>query len=360
MSAPEHEHAWWLALLRVRELGHREALSLIERHGDAERVFREHPKLAPPDWDGVRADIRWLDHDAHHLVRYDDPRYPETLKEIADPPLALFVIGDISLLSAPALAIVGSRNPTASGRENAEAFARHLAGCGLVIVSGLALGIDAAAHRGALGGGHTVAVLAHGLDAVYPKQNKALAAEIAARGALVSEFPTGVPPLPEHFPRRNRIISGLAAGTLVVEATIRSGSLITARMASDQGREVFAIPGSIHNPMSKGCHHLIRQGAKLVDRAEHVLEELGSLVGMVMQRQDRDATPDTATDDETLDVEYEQLLECMEDTPLTVDRLVARSGLTPEIVSSMLLIMELRGIVRSAPGGGYAKRPKGT
>lgn len=359
MNAPEHDHAWWLALLHAPDTSPRQVLDALERHGNAERAWRALLKSSTPDWSAVETDLAWLAGEGRHLLRIDDPAYPAALREIPDPPLALFVAGDPSVLAEPALAIVGSRNPTATGRENAEAFAAHLAGCGLVIVSGLALGVDAAAHRGALSTGRTVAVLGHGPDSVYPRQNKALAAEIAANGALVSEFPPGTPAARGNFPRRNRIISGLAAGTLVVEAALRSGSLITARTASEQGREVFAIPGSIHNPMAKGCHRLIRQGAKLVDDAEHVIEELGSLVGAVIERRDERGTV-ASDDDEALDDDYESLLECMEDTPLTVDRLVARSGLTPEIVSSMLLIMELRGLVRSAPGGGYAKRPMGS
>lgn len=359
MNPPAHPLAWWLALLRAPGLAPPAVLAALERHaGDAEAAWRALRPGSPPDWVGVQRDLAWLDADSHHLLRILDPGYPRVLAQTADPPLALFVAGDPAVLDLPALAIVGSRNPTAVGRENAEEFAAHLAGCGLVIVSGLAVGIDAAAHRGALRTGTTVAVLGHGLDDIYPRDNRALAAEIAAAGAVVSEFPVGVPPLPEHFPRRNRIISGLAAGTLVVEATLRSGSLITARTATEQGREVFAIPGSIHNPMAKGCHHLIRQGAKLVESAGHVLEELAPLLDFTAHP----ATPTTmegAGDADTpLDEDYQRLLECLEDTPVTVDRLVARSGLTPEIVSSMLLIMELRGLVRAAPGG-YARCPKG-
>lgn len=359
MKPPAHPHSWWLALLRAPGLATPALLAALERSGgDAEAAWRSLRPKDPPDWDGVRRDLDWLDKDGHYLLRITDPGYPRMLAQTADPPLLLFVAGDPALLGHPALAIVGSRNPTAVGRENADAFAAHLAGCGLVIVSGLAVGIDTAAHRGALRTGTTVAVLGHGPDDIYPRDNRALAKEIAANGAVVTEFPVGTPPLPEHFPRRNRIISGLTTGTLVVEATLRSGSLITARTATEQGREVFAIPGSIHNPMSKGCHHLIRQGAKLVDSAEHVLEELAPLLDLTMDTSVAATSTGTEEREEALDADYEQLLECLEDTPVSVDRLVARSGLTPEIVSSMLLIMELRGLVRAAPGG-YARSPKG-
>lgn len=359
MKPPAHPHAWWLALLRAPGLPPAPMLAALERHsGDAEAAWRALRPDTPPDWDGVRRDLEWLGADDHHLLCYGEPGYPRALLQIGNPPPVLFVAGDPDILDHPALAIVGSRNPTAVGRENAESFAEHLAGCGLVIVSGLAVGIDTAAHRGALRNGATVAVLGHGPEDIYPKGNRALAKQIAANGAVITEFPVGTPPLPENFPRRNRIISGLAAGTLVVEATIRSGSLITARTASEQGREVFAIPGSIHNPMAKGCHHLIRQGAKLVDRAEHVLEELAPLLEIPLDSSI--VAPAGVTEDveEALDADYERLLECLEDTPVPVDQLVARSGLTPEIVSSMLLIMELRGLVRAAPGG-YARRPNG-
>ncbi len=213
------------------------------------------------------------------LLPLSDPLYPPLLRQIPDPPIALFVRGDATLLSEPQLAMVGSRNPSVEGRRNAEEFAEYLAKCGLVITSGMALGIDAASHKGALKGGKTVAVWGTGLDKAYPPRNRELAEEIIAKGVVVSEFPPGTPPLPTHFPRRNRIISGLAVGTLVVEAAKQSGSLITARLASEQGREVFAIPGSIHNPMARGCHRLLRDGAKLVESAGDILEETGAAAG---------------------------------------------------------------------------------
>lgn len=364
----------WLALVRAPGLGLRQAHALLERFGSpaalmdvpASELARSglpetvRASIREPDRDAIERDLEWLAGENRHLVCWGDAHYPSLLAGIDDPPLALFVAGDPSLLDSPALAIVGSRNPTAAGRENAGAFAGFLAGCGLTIVSGMALGIDAAAHRGAMRTGRTIAVCGTGLDEVYPAEHRRLAAEIVDNGALVSEFPCGTGARTENFPRRNRIISGLAVGTLVVEAAIRSGSLITARLASEQGREVFAIPGSIHNPLAKGCHRLIRQGAKLVDAAEHIIEELGSLLGIDDARIAGAAGPHrengTAADEPELDEDYEKLFECLEDTPISIDRLVERSGLTPDAVSSMLLIMELRGIVESAPGGRYARR----
>jgi DNA processing protein len=275
------------------------------------------------------------------------------LREIPTPPPVLFVRGDPALLSRPQLAIVGTRNPTASGRRTAREFAAHLAGAGLVITSGLALGIDAEAHRGALEQGWTVAVMGTGPDRLYPARHRELARQIAEQGALVSELPPGTPPNAENFPRRNRVISGLSLGTLVVEAATQSGSLISARLAGEQGREVFAIPGSIHNPMARGCHALIRQGAKLVETGADILEELGPLAATV-------TTPDPHPRDiptspaVSPDPEHAALLALLGESPTAIDTLVERSGLTAEAVSSMLLIMELQGYVASA-GGFYTR-----
>jgi DNA processing protein len=298
----------------------------------------------------------WLAAPGNHLLRLDDPRYPDLLRQIPDPPPVLYVRGDPAALGNLQLAIVGSRNPTRGGLENARAFAAHLAGAGLTITSGLALGIDAAAHEGALAaGGTTIAVTGTGLDRVYPARHRELAHRIAGQGALVSEFPPGTPPRPAHFPQRNRIISGLSLGTLVVEAARRSGSLVTARHALEQGREVFAIPGSIHNPLARGCHALIRQGAKLVETADDILEELGALAVAVTA----DATaPDAPAGAGELDPEYRRLLDALGHDPLPIDELVARSGLTAESVSSMLLILELQGYVAPEAGGRYARIDK--
>ena len=290
------------------------------------------------------------------LITVLDPDYPSLLRQIPDPPAALFARGDVTLLASPQLAMVGSRNPSVEGRRNAEEFAAYLVKCGLTITSGMALGIDAASHRGALkGGGRTVAVWGTGLDKAYPPRNRDLAEGIAAQGLIVSEFPPGTPPLPIHFPRRNRIISGLSVGTLVVEAASRSGSLITARLASEQGREVFAIPGSIHNPMARGCHRLLREGAKLVESAADILEELAPLLGIQTPEVALTAAADSAAEAPSEDPEYKLLLNSLDFAPTSVDALVERTGLTPEVVSSMLLMLELQGHVEASPGGRYSR-----
>jgi len=287
----------------------------------------------------------------HQLIVWTDDDYPALLREIPDPPVALYVVGERQWLTRPQLAIVGSRNPTPAGTEHARAFAGSLAQMGLVITSGLALGIDGAAHRGALdAGAATVAVCGTGLDRVYPARHRELAHAIAEHGALVSEFVLGSPPLPGHFPIRNRLISGLALGVLVVEAALESGSLITARLALEQGREVFAIPGSIHSPQSRGCHALIRQGAKLVENAADVLEELGALAGFASA-----AVAAAPRADVKLPTRALQLLDCLGHEPTTLDTLVERSGLTADAVSSMLVAFELDGLVAVMPGGRYQR-----
>ncbi len=289
----------------------------------------------------VERALEWASAPRRAIITLADDRYPSQLLEIPDPPALLYVQGDPAFLSGTSIAVVGSRNATPQGLANAQAFARTLSGAGITIVSGLALGIDAAAHRGGIdGGAGTVAVLGTGADIVYPKKNRALAEDIAARGALVSEFPLGTPPLQPNFPRRNRLISGLTRGCLVVEAALPSGSMITARLAAEQGREVFAIPGSIHSPLSKGCHALIKQGAKLVESAQDVLEEFG----VSAAARAPDAAPPGA-----------DLLAHMGFDPCDIDTLVARSGLTAEAVSAMLLQLELEGKVGSLSGGLYQR-----
>lgn len=307
--------------------------------------------LSNPDWRLVEMDLTWLGQPDNHLLSLADSRYPLLLRQISYPPPVLFVHGDPDCLRMPQLAIVGSRNPTPLGRETAHLFAAHLSGAGMVVTSGLAFGIDAAAHEGALsGGGLTLAVMGTGLDRVYPAKHRDLAHAIAEHGALVSELSVGTPVTAENFPRRNRLISGLSLGVLVVEAAARSGSLITARLAVEQDREVFAIPGSIHNPLAKGCHALIRQGAKLVETAADILEELGSLAAAVMT-----PMPGIAVKAGTLDNDYQQLLSSIGDAPASVDLLVERCELTAEVVSSMLLILELEGYVAAIPGGLYCR-----
>ena len=286
--------------------------------------------------------IRWTEAPGHSVLTLADTAYPRQLLEIPDPPPLLYVAGNVKLLSSPALAVVGSRNATPQGLKNAHAFARVLSDANMTIVSGLALGVDGAAHRGALEGrGSTIAVLGTGIDVSYPRRNGPLADEIASRGALVSEFPLGTQAHAGNFPRRNRLISGLARGCLVVEAAVDSGSLITARLAADQGREVFAIPGSIHSPLSKGCHALIKQGAKLVESARDVLEELGV------------SAP--AADGPQAPGADQGLLEKMGFDPCDIDELIGRSGLPVDVISATLLKLELDGKISCLPGGLYQR-----
>lgn len=295
----------------------------------------------------IASDLNWLAQDQHHLICFNDARYPALLKQISDPPALLYVSGDPEYLLQPQLAMVGSRHPTASGERTAREFARHLANAGITITSGLATGIDAACHQGALQGlAGTIALVAHGLDKMYPASHHQLAEHITGNGALVSEMPIGTEPQRGLFPRRNRLISGLSLGTLVVEAALRSGSLITARHAMEQGREVFAIPGSIHNPLARGCHSLIRQGAKLVETADDILEELAPHL----------RRPESATNPEKiqinpqrqhaeLDPDHQKLLKCLDYEPRPIDSLVTCSGFSAAQVASMLLILELEGSI---------------
>ncbi len=311
--------------------------------------------LSSPDWAKIEQDLVWLDEPNRHILTLADSHYPELLREIHDPPPLLYLQGDISLLSHWQLAIVGSRNPSESGRKLAYDFSHYLAQGGLCITSGLAMGIDAAAHKGALSaGGKTIAVVGTGLDRVYPAKHRELAHDIASTGLLISEFALGTAPRAENFPRRNRIISALSLGTLVVEAALKSGSLITARMAMEQGREVFAIPGSIHNPLAKGCHKLIREGAKLVETAHDIVEELGPL-SMVQAAPLVDNSEQKQGQQQSLDVDYQTLLDNLGFDPISIDELIQRSGLTAEEVSSMLLLLELKGQVTSLAGGHYVR-----
>ena len=297
----------------------------------------------------VERALAWAAQPGHSIVTLADDAYPKPLLEIADPPALLYARGRTELLSRNALAVVGSRNATQQGAANAEALARALSAAGLTIVSGLALGIDAAAHRGGMAGaGSTIAVLGTGIDIVYPSRNAALAAEIAEHGLLLSEFPLGSGPAAQNFPRRNRLISGLARGCLVVEAALASGSLITARAAAEQGREVFALPGSIHSPLSKGCHALIKSGAKLVESAEDVLTELSGF-----------RPSGFASTQQAVRHGDSGLLAHMGHDPVDVDSLCSRAGLSAEQVSSELLKLELDGRVAALPGGLYQRLEKG-
>ena len=307
-----------------------------------------------PDPALLESTLAWLREPGHWLVAWDDADYPGALLAIADPPPVFCYAGRRELLRRPALAIVGSRNATPQGVEHAEAFAAALAAAGLTIVSGLAIGIDAAAHRGGLSAdGSSIGVLGTGLDRVYPPANQALAGRLAQDGGLLSEFPLGTPPLRENFPRRNRVISGLARGVLVVEATLNSGSLITARLAVEQGREVFAVPGSIHSPFSKGAHRLIRDGAKLVETAQDVLEELGLEPSPAAATTEETATAGRPTD---INGPALKVLAALGHDPAGIDLLARRTGLAADAITVALVELEVAGRVTSLPGGQYQRR----
>lgn len=352
------EFAAWFRLLETPGVSRSAARRLLAACGSPERVLSAHVGLwreiggadaaaglaQPP----ARLDERlavasaWLaGSDDRHVITIGDPTYPALLLQSADPPLLLYAQGDPSWLSQHAVAVVGSRNATPQGEANARAFSKSLSLQGWVVVSGLAQGIDGAAHDGALQGPTgTVAVVGTGLDRIYPPKHKALAHRIAQQGCIVSEFPPGTPALPHHFPQRNRIIAGLSQGTLVVEAAVQSGSLITARLAAEQGREVFAIPGSIHSPQARGCHALIRQGAKLVESAQDILEDL-----RIVEGRSADGEPEA-------DIEGEDnLLMAMGYDPVSLDALQARTGLGTAHLQARLLELELQGDVSRLPGG---------
>jgi DNA processing protein len=303
-----------------------------------------------------RAERGWLEDPRHHVVPFIDPRYPSLLRSTDQYPAVLYVAGNIGVLNDPQLAIVGSRNPTAQGLDTAHEFSEYLAGRGLTVTSGLASGIDSAAHRGALRAqGITLAVLGSGVDVIYPQGNRRLAGDILQQGALISAFPLGTAPRRENFPQRNAIIAGLSLGTLVVEAARRSGSLITARLAATFGRELFAIPGSIHSPLSRGCHELIKQGAKLTETAHDILSELNFsafFAGVQKPPTDPAAGGIVASG---MDKDHKILLDALGFDPADLDILVVRTGFKPEAVSSMMLILELEGHVQAAPGGRYSR-----
>lgn len=380
MPAPEQAHEW-LSLVLVDGLGPKRIAGLEERftspidwHGADDRELREAGlsdkhigQLRRPDEERIERCIQWLAGERRWLVTRDDPLYPPLLKRIPDSPVALFVAGDPNSLVAPQIAIVGSRNATAGGLAHARSFAATLSRAGFAITSGLAEGVDGMAHAGCLdAGGATLAVAGTGLDQVYPARHRELAGRIARSGALVSQFPPGIGPLRGNFPARNRIISGMSLGVLVVEAGLKSGSLITARLANEQGREVFAIPGSVHNPLSRGCHRLIRDGARLVETAEEVVEELGPLARELAAEIEHLLAPDPPDFPSGLeessgsphmedDPEYERLLEAVGFDPTPIDEIIERSQLTPAAVSSMLLMLELNGKVSAHAGGRYSR-----
>lgn len=350
----------WLRLSGIPGLGRDSQRKLLKAFGLPEAIFSSSaselrevigPTLADQllqqeDRHDDETGMEWASQSGNRIITLADDDYPKTLLDTEDPPILLYAKGRFDLLNAPTLAVVGSRNATPQGEANAAAFAQALSEAGITIISGLALGIDAAAHRGALKGrGSTIATIGTGPDRIYPARNQALARDIAAQGLIISEFALGTPPLAANFPRRNRIIAGMAQGCLVVEAAARSGSLITARLAAEAGREVFAIPGSIHSPLSKGCHQLIRQGAKLVESAQDILEELRWEATL--------SSPKSALS--SGDADEAALLKALGHDPCSLDSLIERSGLTPDVLLAMLLALELAGRVAQLPGGLYQR-----
>lgn len=355
----------WLHLTLIPGVGGESQRQLLKAFGSPEAIFSATPaaleaivgqasseRLRTHDCrKGIDAAMAWIAQPGNGVVTLADSAYPQTLLQTVDPPVLLYVKGHTELLNRPAISVVGSRNATRQGEATAEHFGATLSRAGLTVVSGLALGIDAAAHRGALDGrGSTIAVIGTGADRIYPSRNEDLARRIADQGVILSEFPLGTPAMAANFPRRNRLIAGLGRGCLVVEAAERSGSLITARLAAEIGLEVFSIPGSIHSPLSKGCHKLIKQGAKLVESAEDILEELRWEAAVAKDPDVVSRPPD--------DAESARLLDEMGFDPCNLDSLAARTGLTADRLLAMLLPLELDGHVAQLPGGRYQRIPQ--
>lgn len=373
--------AGWLRLGLAKGVGPASQRTLLAAFGLPEQIFATDRTaivsvvgpavadqlLAEPDQAMIAKTLAWAQTPGNHVLTLADPSYPQALLQISDPPVLLFATGDPDVLQQPALAIVGARSATPQGLANAEAFARSLGEAGLTIVSGLALGIDTAAHQGALAGGApTIAVIGTGADRVYPARNRELAHAIAGQGVILSEFPLGTAPLPHNFPKRNRLIAGLSRGVLIVEAALGSGSLITARLASECGREVFAIPGSIHSPLSRGCHRLIRDGAKLVETAEDVLEELAGLPApeprpptsprpRQAEKGSANTPRQTPPGAAVLDDDAARLLASIGHDPVDIDTIATRSGLTLAALYAILLPLELDGHVARLPGGRFQR-----
>ena len=365
----------WLTLVRAPGVGGVGIRALLDRAGSARaacadaRKYHDSIGLNPaalewighPDEARLDADLKWLAMPGHRLLRFDEADFPPQLDTIPQPPAALFVAGNAAALLAPQVAIVGSRSATVQGLATARDFARTLSRAGLTITSGMADGIDGAAHAAALDAGRpTIAVVGTGPDIVYPSKHRELASKIAESGAIVSEFAPGTEARPGHFPRRNRLIAGLALGTLVVEAGLQSGSLITARLAGEAGREVFALPGSIHNPLAKGCHRLIRDGARLVETAAEVIEALGpaaQALGADLRARLEAEEPPAAPEGRgsTQDPDYAALLASLGEAPASLDELAVRTGLAPAALSSMLLLLELEGVVAPAVHGRWQR-----
>ena len=364
----------WLTALRTPGLGPGGLRQWLDRaggdiHAVLAQLRRDGARLDPaalawlerPDEARLAQDLAWLAEPGHRLLRCTDADFPPQLEHIPQPPAVLFVAGDASLLLHPQVAIVGARAASSSGLAHARAFARALADAGFAITSGMADGIDGAAHGAALDiGAGTLAVIGTGPDRVYPRKHHALAKRLAGHGALVSEFPPGTPDRADHFPRRNRIISGLALGVLVIEAGLRSGSLITARLAAEQGREVFALPGSIHNPLARGCHRLIRDGARLVENAAEIVELLAPAarsLGLELAARLGEEGRAEVTVTTAVDPDCRRLLSALGHEPATMEELVQRTGLSAGTLSSMLLMLELDGHIERRPGNAYQAMP---
>ena len=351
----------WLRLTLIPGIGGETQRKLLKAFGSPEAVFSASRQalrelisekniallLETENSKAIATALQWVQGDHLHIVTLADAEYPQALLQIPDPPTLLYVRGRLELLNRRALAVVGSRSPTPQGDQNAERFGRALSESGLTIVSGLALGIDAAAHRGALAGSKdTIAFIGTGIDRIYPARNHELALSIGTEGAIVSEFPLATPVMASNFPRRNRLISGLSLGVLVVEAATESGSLITARLANEQGREVFSIPGSIHSPQSRGCHQLIKQGAKLVETAQDILEELNGAMAQPIA---------PLSTNSPVSVEEAALIDALGFDPCSLDELAARCQQSAEALIAQLLLLELGGKIASLPGGRYQR-----
>lgn len=366
-----NEQSLWVTLNQIPGLGNAGLCQLLAKFGSPDAIFSASisqlneivdTEIAKKINAGINIDaitptLNWLKKDNAHIVTFADSAYPKQLLEVSNPPAVLYAIGNLHWLNHPAIAIVGSRSATPQGEKNAEDFAESLCNQGLCVVSGMALGIDGAAHRGALkANGATIAVVGTGLDIVYPAKHRDLAHKIAERGLIISEFPLGTPSKAQNFPRRNRIISGLSLGCLVVEANIDSGSLITARLAMEQGREVFAIPGSIHSPVTKGCHLLIKQGAKLVENTQDIFEELKNVLP---QNTTRAHSPSGLSGELNSDAaslsEPNTVLASMGFDPINFETLRTLSGLTTEALSAMLMVLELENKITTLSGGKYQR-----
>ena len=364
----------WLSLNQTSGLGNSAFCQLLAKFASPEGIF--NAKLSQlreivsddiaqkiskgVDIDAIAPTLKWLEKDNAHIVTFADSTYPQKLLEISNPPAVLYSIGNLHWLNHPTIAIVGSRSATPQGEKNAEEFAKSLCEQGLCVISGMALGIDGAAHRGALkANGATIAVVGTGLDIVYPARHRDLAHNIAERGLIISEFPLGTPSKAQNFPRRNRLISGLSLGCLVVEANIDSGSLITARLAAEQGREVFAIPGSIHSPVTKGCHQLIKQGAKLVESVQDILEEINwtSIVNSLASKNSQPSISPSGllADLSPNSLQTNTVLDFMGFDPINFESIRTNSGLTTEVLSSMLMLLELENKITSLAGSNYQR-----